>query len=525
MAWQAAFRAPWRSPAVQAAALGGLVALGQAPWGLWPLALLAMAGVITLIMRAPGAGAGFVRGWAAGAGCFALAMVWIIEPFLIDAGRHGWMAPFALVLMAGGLALFWGAAAALAVWAAPGRVARAAAFCLAFLAFEALRGHLFTGFPWAMLGHIWIDTPVAQAAALTGGLGLSALALGLSAAGALTVLRLGQGHHGRAVAVLAVLVMALGAVWGWGAARLAEPGAAPRDLRLRLVQPDAPQALKWDHAFAEYYFYRHLDLSAAESADGRAPDLVIWSETAVPFFLDSAGDGLAMAAASTGGAPLVLGIQRRALSPQSGPQYFNSLAVLDEAGTPVAVYDKHHLVPFGEYVPLIGHYAERPGFEWLAGFAAQALLGYTPGPGPALIDLGPAGRALPLICYEAIFPRNLRGTARPDWLLQITNDAWFGDRIGPYQHLAQARLRAIEQGLPLVRSANTGVSAVIDARGQVVASLGMNRAGNVDADLPGPLAPTPYARHGDTPWHAGLVLGLVLLAGLRWRRNRLTHGH
>ncbi len=511
-----------RAPALHAALAGFVSALGQAPWGLWPLTLVALAVVMLVVARAPGPSAGFWCGWAAGAAGFGLAMVWIIEPFFVEPDRHAWMAPFALILMAGGLALFWGLAAAFAVWAVRAMVARLWLFALGMLAMEALRGHIFTGLPWAMLGHIWIDTPLAQLAALSGALGLSALALGLSAGVATLWLRLRRGQQVRAVLVGLVMLAVAGGGWFWGHARLEAPGPEDRALRLRLVQPNAPQALKWDRHFAEMFYYRHLDLTAAASADGRAPDVVIWSETSVPFFLDNPMDGLRLASEAAGGAALILGIQRREAGPGGGVQYFNSMAVLDAAGDLEAVYDKHHLVPFGEYVPVLGPLAEWLGLDWVSGFAAQALAGYTAGPGPRLLDLGERGRVLPLICYEAIFPRHLRTAQRPDWILQITNDAWFGEWIGPFQHLAQTRLRAIEQGLPVVRAANTGVSAVIDARGQIAQALGLNEMGHVDADLPGVLEPTIYSRFSDTLWHLLLLAGVLaaLVRGLR--ENRLT---
>ena len=495
---------PARSGALLLAALAGaLVALGQAPWGLWPVAVPALAGVAWLVVRAPGARAAAGRAWVAGAAQFAVALHWLVEPFLVDAASTGWMAPFAVALMAGGLALFWGGAG----WAAaalardvPGRLA---VFALAMLAGEALRGWLFTGFPWAMLGHVWIGTPVDQIAALGGALALSALTLGSAALLAAALPR-------RPLPL--VLALALpGLAWLWGDSRLAQPEPPAPGIQLRLVQANVPQADKWNPDLIEAFFLRHLDLTAAPSVP--PPDLVIWSETAAPFFLDRPGDGLDMAAEAAG-VPLVMGIQRRHRGADGVQRYFNSLAVLDAGGRVTAIYDKHHLVPFGEYIPLIGAFAESQGW---GGLAARMLSGYTPGPGPALLDLGPAGTALPLICYEAVFPRNLQSAARPDWILQSTNDAWFGAASGPFQHLAQARLRAIETGLPLVRAANTGVSAVIDARGRLTASLGLGLTGALDAPLPGARPATPYARTGDAPWHLLLALALV---GLFLRRRR-----
>ena len=167
-------------------------------------------------------------------------------------------------------------------------------------------------------------------------------------------------------------------------------------------------------------------------------------------------------------------------------------------------------MPFGEYIPF-GDVAARFG---LHGFAAQAGQGFSSGPGPELIDLGPLGTALPLICYEAVFPQHARNGTRPDMLIQITNDAWFGERSGPYQHLAQARMRAIEQGLPMIRAANTGISAIIDPYGRMVASIGLGEAGYADAALPAPLSPTLYASTGD--WPAAVLLFSALL--LWWRK-------
>lgn len=494
---------------ILAGLLGPLVALGQAPWGLWPLTVLALAGVALLVVRAPTARRAALRAWAAAATQFALALHWLVEPFLVDVAATGWMAPFAVALMAGGLALFWGAAGWAAHRLAQGHAARLAVFLLAMLAAESLRGWLFTGFPWAMLGHVWIGTPADQIAALGGALGLSALTLGSAVALAGAAQR---GATVRGGALLALGLAVPGLAWGWGSVRLAQPEPPAPGVMLRLVQANVPQADKWHPDLIEAFFLRHLDLSAAPSAT--PPDLVIWSETAAPFFLDRPGDGLAMAT-DAAGVPLVMGVQRRERGLDGIVRYFNSLAVLDALGTVTAVYDKHHLVPFGEYIPLIGAFAERQGW---GGLAARMLSGYTPGPGPALLDLGAAGIALPLICYEAVFPRNLRSATRPDWILQSTNDAWFGSYSGPYQHLAQARLRAIETGLPLVRAANTGVSAVIDARGRLTASLGLDQTGALDAPLPGARPATPYARTGDTPWHGLLALALV---GLTLRRRRI----
>ncbi|WP_201132428.1 apolipoprotein N-acyltransferase, partial [Rhodovulum imhoffii] len=295
------------------------------------------------------------------------------------------------------------------------------------------------------------------------------------------------------------------AAWGGGMFRLAQPMPADTPVVVRLVQPNAAQHLKWRPDMVPVFFERLMD-ATARPADP-APDIVIWPETSVPYLLNHADDVMGMMADAAGGGPVMFGAQRR-----DRQGVYNSLAVIDAQGRVSHLYDKHHLVPFGEYLPFGGVL----GAIGLKGLAARDAYGYTPGPGPRLLDLGPAGRVVPLICYEAVFPEDLRAPGgRPDWVVQITNDAWFGRLTGPYQHLAQARLRAVERGLPLVRVANTGVSAVIDARGRVLDSLPLNTAGALDAGLPGALPPTPYARGGDWPAVFAFFLLFALFAAAR----------
>lgn len=468
---------------------GAAAALGQAPFGLWPATVLGLALGAWLVGRAGSWRLATGRGWALGAGFFAVTLIWIVQPFMVDPWRHGWMAPFALVLMAGGLALFWGAASGLSHrfgrWSWP----------VFMSAGELLRGWLFTGFPWGEPGLVWVDTPVAQGAALVGAAGLTFLTFLLATA-------LATRHLAAGLAVVALVL-------AWLGGSLRPMAVAQTDTVLRLVQPNAAQHLKWDPEQAPKFVERQIALSAAPA--DRAPDLVIWPETAVPYLLRHADPVLKRAAAAAG-APVVLGIQRA----EAG-RYYNSMAVIGADGVLSDVYDKAHLVPFGEYIPG-GNVLARVG---ITAFASQRGYGYSPGPGARLLDLGSAGMALPLICYEAIFARDLRAAPeRAGWILQITNDAWFGTFSGPQQHLAQARMRAIEMGLPFVRAANTGISAVIAPDGRVVASLGLGRAGHIDAALPAAWPETPYARWGNLPLTLMLLcggLGLILL-----RRRRIV---
>ncbi len=464
-----------------------VAAFGQAPWGAWWLTLPALAVALRLLATVPTRRDAFLTGLATGTGYFALALAWIVQPFLIDIARHGWMAPFAVVLLAAGLGLFWGAAALVGRMSA--QPVWGIAVCLGLA--EMARGVVLTGFPWALVGHVWIDTPVAQLAAFVGPNGLSLLTL-------LVVAGLASGWQRASAAALAV-ALAMGA----GAVILGQPLPPARDVVLRLVQPNAQQSAKWDADQAAILFDRQLAFTAVQPL----PDLTIWPETAVPYTFERSPAIADMIAEAGGGRPVAVGIQR---IEEDGATFrgWNSLRVVAPDGTVSAGYDKHHLVPFGEYIPF-GDLA----YRWfgLAAFASQQGAGYSAGPGPMLLDLGPnLGTVLPLICYEAVFPRIPRQAGgRADWILQITNDAWFGTWSGPFQHLAQARLRAIEQGLPLVRVANTGVTGVYDARGQVQNELEFGTAAYLDAALPGALPATVYARFGEWP-----ALALYLCAAL-----------
>ncbi|WP_430464884.1 apolipoprotein N-acyltransferase [Tabrizicola sp.] len=483
---------PWsgaRPNARQAAlafGLGALAGFGHAPLYLWALTLIGLTGLIHLV-----AAHRTVAGWLGllgGAGYGAVVLSWIVEPFLIEPETFGWMAPFALIFMALGLGAFWGAAARLAA-ALPSRNL-ALSFALTLTLAEHLRGHILTGFPWGMPGHVWISTPIAQFGAYVGPLGLT-LAL-LLAAAALSSLRL-RPVLGAGIAV------AIG--WLMGVWILSQPLPDGPGVTLRLVQPNAEQALKWDPDQARVFTDRLLDASAAPAKTGATPDLVIWPETALPYLLNYNPELPPIIAEAGQGAPVALGVQR-----EEAGRYWNSLAVIDPSGTVTQTYDKHHLVPFGEYMPL-GDLAY--SVFGISAFAAQHGGGYTAGQGPQLLDFGPViGRALPLICYEAVFPQDVNAAPeRPDWLLHITNDAWFGTLSGPFQHADQARMRAIEQGLPMVRVANTGVTAVYDARGRELASLPFGTQGHLDAALPGALPATWFWRFGNWPT-------FVLLAGL-----------
>lgn len=491
-------RLPFWQVVVLAGVIGAIAGFGQAPYDLPVLMLAGMAGAVWLYNDAPSPRRAAWIGWAFGTGYFMHALYWIVSPFMVDAARHGWMAPFALVFLSAGLALFWG----VAFWGARKLLPdRAWPLILCWPAAELVRAYIFTGFPWAMPSQTLVNGIAGQALSWAGPylLNLFLVAIAIALAHRVTWgYRVAQG--GLALACAAVLVVPVSAI-------APVPQTRPT---IRLIQPNAAQRDKWDPEQIPVFFDRQLDLSAAApKGGGSVPDLVIWSETAIPWALDLAGIALEEISAASR-APVVLGVQRRGAS-----RFYNSLVVLGQGGAVEQTYDKHHLVPFGEYMPF-GDTLAQFGIH---GLASREGNGYSGGPGPQVLDFGALGKALPLICYEAVFAHDVNAAPeRPAFLIQITNDAWFGKGAGPKQHLAQARMRAIEQGLPMARAANTGISAMIDPKGRITASLPLNVAGFVDARLPAPLPPTIYSRTGDLPFALLLLFGLFVAALSRRRQ-------
>ena len=495
-------RAVRLSPLAICPLAGAVAAAGQAPFHLWWLGLLGWAVALGRIRSAHSWKHAALIGWLVGVGYIAATHYWIVSPFFVDAARHGWMAPFALFAMVAGIALFPGAAFALAWRLGATPAWRVLALIPALALTELGRAYLLTGFPWALIGSLWLGQPAMQAAAVIGPHGMVLLTLAVAA--------LPVAFRGRAmlwgVLVAAVLVALPSA---YGLRRLSDP-VAETGKTVRIVQPNAAQHLKWRRDMVDVFFTRQLDLTAG-AAD--APlDLVVWPETAVAYGLDPQSTVWDLLAQAAQGTPLLFGVQRH-----EGLRWYNSLAVIGADGAPDGIYDKHHLVPFGEYVPY-GDVLGRIGFS---SFAAQAGNGYSAGPGARLLTVPGVGKILPLICYEAIFPQDVGAApARADLIVHITNDAWFGRTVMPAQHLDQARMRAIEQGLPVVRAANTGISAMIDPVGRINAHLPHATAGVLDAALPAPLPPTVYARMGDLP----ILPVLLACFGLLLLRRRLNTG-
>ncbi|MGV6840509.1 MAG: apolipoprotein N-acyltransferase [Planktomarina sp.] len=466
-------------------AAGAIAGLGQAPFD-WPLLTVLGLG---FAFWAYGhlQSAWFTSGWAFGLGYFGLTLHWIMEPFWVDAQTTGFLAVPALLFMAGGLALFWGAAFCLA------KGLPLMGLCVALFAAEYARSFVLSGFPWGLLGYVWIDTPAYLAASIIGPFGMTLFTLCFVA---------GAAHARFWVKAFAIIAAAALQIIPMPP-QAPVPESAPM---VRMIHPDVLQSEKWDPATRETVLQRIMSLAEA------APpvDLIVWPETASYMPAHVIQYEVAMRANA---AWSLIGAQRV----DERGHYFNSAHLIDPRGTIADVHDKHRLVPFGEYVPLAGLAAK----FGLFGLSSQAELGFVPGPSPSLLTVPGVGNLQPLICYEGLFFQDIaRMTQRPDALVIMTNDAWFGTFAGPAQHMAIARARAMEFGLPVIRAANRGVSAMIDSQGRVNAQLVQGEMGAVDAVLPPARGNTIYAQYRDVP-----ALFCALLVGMLTLIRRRTHSH
>lgn len=484
--------------------LGAGTALAFAPVHAAPLLLLH----VPLVWLLAGAGTvrcAFFTAWCFAFGQFLAGLYWTGISFLVDPAAFALLLPLPILGLPAALALIPAIAIAIAFRVATPRW-QTFAFALAWFAAEYVRGHALTGFPWNIAAYAWSFSDHAmQMFALVGAYGLTLLTL----MWVMALADLGRGQHLWPAATTALLALLFAA----GAIRLpSQPDAVVDGVRLRLVQGNIDQIEKWQSAKGVEHVQKHMRLSV----EGAPPTHLVWPESAVPFLIDH--DASARSALATvipaDGLLLTGGIRAtpRGVQPL---QYWNSLLVLDPLGEVRATYDKRHLVPFGEYLPLRS-VLSAIGLEKLV----PGSVDFSAGTGDGLIRAPGLPPARVLICYEAIFPDELviwPEGQRPGWLLNVTNDGWFGRSSGPFQHLAMARARAVEQGLPLVRAANTGVSAIVDGHGRILSSLALGQAGVVDGPLPQPLDPPPYARWGEGLTWALFLLLAGLAVGARWR--------
>jgi len=515
----------WKRAAIAFTA-GAISVLAMAPFNAWPVLFVTFPIVVWQI---DGAGAGRWRGvpaaaatgWWFGFGYFVPGLYWIGHAFLVDASTFAWLMPFAVLGLPAYLALFTATGFALARLLWTHDASRVIALAASLTASEWLRGHALTGFPWNAFGYALSEPLVlAQTASLVGLWGLTFLTVAIFSSPAVLIDGASRGRKPWMAPVLAVTVLL--AMTAFGAVRLAQqPTVTRANVKLRIMQPNLQQDAKFNYGAKAEVMKKYLTLSdrasGPQSTGIRDVNVLIWPESAFPFFLTREADAMAQIAdLLPKGTVLITGSVRAADVPPGTrvTRAYNSIYVIDHDGTVLSVYDKLHLVPFGEFLPF-QDWMEKIGLEQLT----KVQGGFIPGARRRSMEIPNAPRMLPLICYEAIFPGDVaEPDDRPGWIVNLTNDGWFGISSGPYQHLQQARVRAIEQGLPLVRAANTGVSAVIDPLGRFVARLGLGLEGALDSNLPAAIPPTIYARAGNVP--VIIVLAAAWLFVIRRRIAR-----
>jgi apolipoprotein N-acyltransferase len=453
--------------------------------------------------------AAFATGWLFGLGYFVAGLWWLGNALLVDASGFAWAIPLAVLGLPALLAIFYGFAAVFARFVWSDGMGRIAALAFGFGLAEWLRGTIATGFPWSAIGYAAMPVPLMmQSSHVLGLFGVTALSVFVFAAPALLGTRRG------AVPGLMLAVLLSAAHFGYGAWRLylvPSDTAEQRQVTIRLVQPAIDQAQKMENSDRIGIFERHLALTAAPPQEGgKRPDVVVWPETSVPFILTENPDALVrIGDVLQDGQVLITGAVR-AEERGAGlpPRYYNSIYMIDDKGQILAASDKVHLTPFGEYVPF-EDVLRRFGIEELISLPG----GFSPAASRSPLTL-PSGLSFyPLICYEAIFPDEIADDlAGANAILNITNDAWFGATPGPYQHFLQSRLRAVERGVPLVRDANNGISAVLDPFGRIVDGLSLNISGALDATLSVPTVPKRNSfNHNLNFWLVLGALGFVAL--------------
>ena len=509
----------WRRRSIAFIA-GAVSALAMAPFNAWPVLFLTFPVLVLLIDGIASRGwngliAAADIGWWFGFGYFLAGLYWLGYAFLVDAATFGWLLPFAVLGLPAILAIYTALGVVLArlLWQRGATRILALAVCLT--AMEWLRGHAFTGFPWNAFGYALTEPlALAQAASVFGLWGLTFIAIAVCASPATLIDQ--DAKKRRPLLPFALAALTLAALAGFGAVRLMlTPTQLVDGVHLRIMQPNLQQDVRFNYAAKQEVVERYLALSARPGLDQVTH--LIWPESPFPFFLTREADAFAQIAQGLPQNTFLFTGAMRLADPDNPAQsgVYNSIYVIDHQASIRAVYDKVHLVPFGEYLPF-EDLLERIGLQTLT----EQRGGFLAGDRHRLITVPGAPSALPLICYEIIFPGELRSSEeRPGWIVNVTNDGWFGNSSGPYQHLQQARVTAIEQGLPLVRAANTGISAVVDPVGRIVGSLPLASEGVLDAPLPRSIGAPIYARFGDAP-----AAALVLIAFVFAIRGRLHSG-
>lgn len=487
--------------------LGAVMTLSLSPIGLFPVLLLCVPGFIALSHSSKTRGQSFLTGWAFGSGYFIFGLYWVSAALFVDIKQWGWVLPLSAIAGPMIVALYYGLIPLLARFWRNNMTAYTCAFVAAWSALEYLRGHLFTGFPWNLPGYSWThNLPVLQTASWAGIYGLTLLTLLWAA---LPLFYSFSKKVFNAVLISFILLST------WGAVRLYQyPPLQNGHHTVRIVQANIPQTMKWNSDEEWRNFEKHINLTKSPVDSKAAPSFIIWPETSVTMDLKLFPEmghyiSLNMPKDSTG----IFGTLRITYDENGQPQFFNSVSVLDSKAKVLDVYDKHHLVPFGESIPFRDKLNVTP-----LGLAVANIGDFTPGPGVQTLAVSGLPSFSPLICYEVIFPGAVAlDNPRPEWLVNVTNDGWYGRTSGPHQHFETARIRAIEEGLPLARAANTGISGMIDPLGRIIGKMSLEKTGTVETILPQPLPPTPYSRYGNIAFF--FMLLLLFMASEKKRRT------
>lgn len=488
--------------------LGASMALAMPPVSFFPILSIAFSGLWWILdnLKFVTKRQVFIAGWSFACGYFVLGLYWLVYALGIDIEKFLWLVPFTLFGLPAVLALFSALAILLTYFSRTQGLAKCMIFSILWVIFEWIRGHICTGFPWNIMGYAWMPyLSVVQSVSVIGIYGLSFLTVLMS------TLPYAWFLDSRKKAVRPLIVVMCGAfliMMDLGNQRLSHaPPFSQEGKVVRIVQPNIKQENKWDPALTRDNFFRLIELSALPSK--KPIEYLIWPESATPFFLDEDLGALKIIAGNlTKETILFTGAPRRqADSGGKTVKIWNSLVVVNHEGQVIGTYDKAHLVPFGEYVPWRIYLP-----SWVSKITYGSL-DYSAGAGIRTLVLPGIKPFSPLICYEVIFPGKVvaKEGKRPQWILNLTNDGWYGYTSGPFQHAAISQMRAIEEGLPLVRAANTGISLVVDPYGRQVASLGLQKSGILDVILPEALEKeTLYAQYGDKILILMLLIGAVL---------------
>lgn len=499
---------------------GIITAYAMPPSGLWACMFIGIGLFFVIISAVDDTVRGFRYGWLFGFGFFLTGLHWVGNALLVEGNPYSWawiLAVFALPAM---LALFPAAAMALnARYRPPSVYARFIQFIFLMSLTEWVRGHVLTGFPWNLFAYGWADSPqISQSASLGGVYFLSLLTIFWASWPGLVFL-VGKVTKPGILLVTGLVILSFSFVYAFGSSRLDTLTQFDTDFRIKIVQPSIPQSEKWSAARMDEHYEKLLSLSGSDLEDiktttGRT--LIVWPETAISWYITENPNAMEQIRILLHSYPhetlLATGVLRHTKSESGRTEYRNSLDLFDYSGALSQVYDKTHLVPFGEYIPM-QYWIPLPP---VAGFS-----GFTAGQGRMSMPVSGGYTISPLVCYEIIFPGEVvdKSAPPPNAIINVTNDAWYGNSAGPYQHLQQAVFRAIEEGIPVVRAANTGISAVIDPYGRFIAKIPLSEEKSARTYLPKPVpVKTPYSSQGDTLF----FILLIATISLRFVTGRLS---